>query len=134
MRLLGEAHRLTQHHKPGAHARLGQFLTFLINPYRTSFTYEDHTGARRGAVTFSSRVALARRGAFTALRDQGLGYEEIGDLVGLTKTGVQATFERAAGTRARQKRITLADAARLEQAKAVTVPVAPLTDQSRRGN
>lgn len=126
VRLLAEVLAKTQHEMPGTHAKMTQFLSALINPHDTLVTYRDHEDRPLTEPTFSSRVATQRRAAFDVLRAEGLSGEEIGDLVGLSRTGVQAVKERAAGTRAKQKRITLADAARLEQAKAVDAFPAPM--------
>ena len=107
VRLLGEVLKTSHHAMPGAHAKMAQFVSSLINPHGSTLAYKDHTGRTRSVTTFSSKVAAERLAAFTDLRTEGLIHEEIGDLVGLSRSGVVAFWERVEGRRARQKRITL---------------------------
>jgi hypothetical protein len=129
-RLLDEALAETECEGPGASAKMAQFLSAMINPRGTAVIYRDHEDRPRSVPTFSTRVARQRQAAFDVLRDdEGLSGEAIGDLVGLVRTSVQAAKERSAGTRAQQKRISLADAARLEQAKALDRAPAPAPER-----
>jgi glucose/arabinose dehydrogenase len=126
--LLDQARRVAGTGSEGAVARKRQFLNSLINPHATAFLYEDHNASRKSAPTFSSQMAADRANSIRDLRAQGKTRHEVGDLLGITPTGVQAVEERAAGKRAKQKRITLSDAERLEQAKSADAAVSPPND------
>jgi hypothetical protein len=125
--LLDQARLIAATGSVGAVARKRQYLNALINPHATSFVYEDHGGQRRATVTLSSQMARDRLDSVRALRTDGRTREEVGDLLGVTKSAVQALEERAEGKRAKQKRISLKDADRLEAAKVVDAAVQSLT-------
>ena len=125
--LLDQARLIAATGSVGAVARKRQFLNALINPHATLFVYEDHRGQRRATVTLSSNMARDRLDSVRALRTDGRTREEVGDLLGVTKSAVQALEERAEGKRAKQKRISLKDAERLEAAKVADAAVQSLT-------
>jgi hypothetical protein len=125
--LLDQARLIAATGSVGAVARKRQYLNALINPHATSFVYEDHGGQRRATVTLSSNMARDRLDSVRALRTDGRTREEVGDLLGVTKSAVQALEERAEGKRAKQKRISLKDAERLEAAKVADAAVQSLT-------
>jgi hypothetical protein len=122
--LLDQARRVASTGSDGAVARKRQVLNSLINPHATAYLYEDYNSHRKAVRTFSSMSAADRATSVATLRG-GMTRQEVGDLLGLTPTGVQAIEERAAGVRAKQKRVSLTDAERLEQAKAAGAAVVP---------
>lgn len=124
--LLDQARLIAATGSVGAVARKRQYLNALINPHATSFVYEDHGGQRRATVTLSSNMARDRLDSVRALRTDGRTREEVGDLLGITKSAVQALEERAEGKRAKQKRISLKDAKRLKAVKDADTVVPPL--------
>ncbi|WP_093578794.1 hypothetical protein [Geodermatophilus amargosae] len=116
--LMSQALEVVQREEDGAAARLSQLLTLLVNPHQPTVTFVDHEERIRCVPTTSSRVAQVRLSALGRLREVGLNYEAIGSLLGLSKSAVQAIFDRAAGRRLRQVRISATDAALLEAVKA----------------